>query len=287
MAFVDQETSAQEGRPLYLLRFTKDGKEWTYNNTDHSITFGAVVYLPYPISLTSFIYTGDAKSEGLDITLPHSTALCQYLDAGAATSAVSVSIRKLHITETAVTGAVVLPVDTTDAPVVWVGEMVGLSRPSVNVRMIRCNTLSLSMRRTGLRLSWGRNCPHMLYDVSCKVNKESYAVALAGTTITNGVTLSSATLGGYATGHFSGGFIEWVVDGLLVERRGIETHSGSNVTIIGGTIGMTGVGATGFKAYPGCSRTIDVCNSKFANSLNFGGIRYLQGKNPFSGSPIY
>lgn len=287
MAFATQETSIESGRPLYLIRFGKDAKEWMYNNTDHPITFAGKEYKPTPVSVTSFIYTGDAKSEGLDITMPSNTALCQYLDAGAATSLINVSIRKLHITDTSATGNIVIPIADADAPVVWVGEMIALSRPSVNSRLLRCNTLSLSMRRTGLRLSWGRSCPHMLYDVSCKVNKTAFRVPLISTSVINGITVSSSTLNSYAAGYFAGGFIEWVVDGIMTERRGIETHNGTNATIIGGTAGMSGLGATNFAAYPGCPRTIAVCNSKFGNSLNFGGIRYLQGENPFDGSPVY
>lgn len=285
MSFQYQESSSQEGKPLYLFRFVKQAKEWTYNNTDESITFLGVVYSPFPIEISKFGYSGDARAEGVDITMPHTAELCAYLDSGAASSGVSIFVRKIHMVEAPATGLFTPPVLAQDAPVIWVGELVGLSRPSVNSRVLRCNTLSLSMQRNGLRLAWGRGCPHMLYDGMCRVDKGSFGVGLGGASVSNGITLSSGTLGGYGSDYFSGGFIEWVVEGVLVERRGIDTHTGNDITLIGGTIGMSG--ASGFVAYPGCPRTIDVCNGRFGNSMNFGGIRYLQGKNPFSGSPIF
>ena len=40
-------------------------------------------------------------------------------------------------------------------------------------------------------------------------------------------------------------------------------------------------------AYPGCARTIAICQSKFNNAPNFGGVPGLPGKSPFDGTPIF
>jgi uncharacterized phage protein (TIGR02218 family) len=285
MSFETNEVSIQDGKPLYLLRFVKQGKTWLYTNVDVSVVLSGETYAPLPITISAFGFAGDAKSDGVDITLPYTAAVCQYLDSGAASTGVAVFIRKLHDGDMTTVDGVGVATAVENAPIVWVGELIGTSRPAVNSRVLRCNTLSLSMSRNGLRLSWGRGCPHMLYDSNCRVNKGSYGVRLYRVSVVDGINLSSPSFNVGTVGYFAGGFIEWVVDGVLTERRGIDSHTGTTISIIGGTRGM--VGATNFIAYPGCTRTIDICNSRFNNQLNFGGIRYLQGINPFASEPIF
>lgn len=45
----------------------------------------------------------------------------------------------------------------------------------MNEATIICRTLLHSFLRTGLRLSWTRGCPHMLYDSECRVNPADFA----------------------------------------------------------------------------------------------------------------
>jgi hypothetical protein len=40
-------------------------------------------------------------------------------------------------------------------------------------------------------------------------------------------------------------------------------------------------------AYPGCPRTIAVCDARFANHLRYGGVPHLPGKSPFDGDPVF
>ena len=41
-----------------------------------------------------------------------------------------------------------------------------------------------------------------------------------------------------------------------------------------------------FEAFAGCDRTFATCQSKFGNSLNFGGFPWIPAKNPFAGDSI-
>ncbi|MEM7517429.1 MAG: phage BR0599 family protein, partial [Planctomycetota bacterium] len=52
------------------------------------------------------------------------------------------------------------------------------------------------------------------------------------------------------------------------------------------TADPSGVPAPAVTLYPGCDRTNNVCSGKFSNSDNFGGLRFMPVKNPFSGSSI-
>ncbi|MDF6000255.1 hypothetical protein P4050_18880 [Pseudomonas aeruginosa] len=48
---------------------------------------------------------------------------------------------------------------------------------------------------------------------------------------------------GYADGWFTGGYVEWQVDGDNYDRRYIERHAGADLHILGGTEGVP-AGAT-------------------------------------------
>lgn len=284
MTFDSREISLEDSQPVLLIKFFRTGKEWFYTNADQDITFDSQVYTAIPISMTSVVQSGDAKAENLDFTLPASATLCQYLDVLFPTETIGARVRKVHMDEDAGTGEYTAPVDVLDAPVVWVGELINIKRPSVTQRVLTCNTLSLSMTRGGLRLSWSRQCPHFLYMRGCFVDKADFAVPLTAVSVIDGVTLAADE---FSTdpNYFDGGFIEWESEAGVVERTGIESQVGGQAVIFGTTIGMST--GTNFIAYPGCNRTAETCHEKFDNLLNFGGINHMQGRSPFDGMPVF
>jgi len=40
-------------------------------------------------------------------------------------------------------------------------------------------------------------------------------------------------------------------------------------------------------AFPGCDKSIGICQAKFNNHQNYGGFPHTPTKNPFDGTPIY
>ncbi len=123
-----------------------------------------------------------------------------------------------------------------------------------------------------------------MYDTDCTVDPTAFRVEATLLTIT-GATVESATFDGYDDGYFDGGYVEWDIGGGEQERRGIETHVGSVLTLLGGTDGI----ATGLavRTYPGCDGTDTTCNDKFDNIENSGGHPHLQGSSPFDGNPVF
>ncbi len=197
MAFDISETSAQEGKPAFLVSFSRPGKGWFYTNVDQDIVFDAQVYTAVPLTISSIIQSGDAKSENMDITLPATATISRYLDLIMPTEAISVKIRKIHMVEDAIDGSFAAPGTSTitDAPVIWVGEYIGLSRPTLNSRKFSCNTLALSLSRGGLRLSWGRSCPHVLYGRGCLADKSKFSYPLTNVAVIDGITLGADQFG--------------------------------------------------------------------------------------------
>lgn len=496
MAFSDFEESIQQGRPAYFLKVVRGPKEWYYTNGDQDLEFDGHTYLGVPLGVPDIQYTGEARSQQISFSLPSSAAVSQYLDTLSPTSEVAVFLRKGHLTEDLDTGLFTSPA-LVDTPVIWVGTLTSVGRPSIVERRLNCDSLALSMQRGGLRLSWSRTCPHVLYERGCFVDKAAFAVPLTNFTVLDNITVTADefavgsstpytlavsdvgnnlalwaksptlrgslqvgveynnTIGGYelqydevhnanegawmkrnfrvssadsltfdaetrffnygqaafllmtnldgsegiqvdiqngntlriskarnyasckfvlgvlastsvaglvsgpwykvhvvitkvsgghqivvelrdpsntllatvsytgafktgpycgvSNGHeddaaalwltyyrnfsvsangvidgfpFAGGFIEWESEPGVLERTGIEdATSPGAITVFGSTRGM----ATGsnFVAYPGCDRTALVCDVRFNNLLNFGGVNHLQGKNPFTFSPVF
>lgn len=285
MTFDSRETSIEDSQPVRLIHFFRTGKAWYYTNADQDITFNSQVYTALPISMNSVVQSGDAKSENVDFTLPASATICQYLEGFFPTETIGVRMRKVHMDETVATGEYTTPVDLLDAPVMWVGELVNIKRPTISQRILTCNTLSLSMSRGGLRLSWSRQCPHFLYMRGCFVDKTAYAVPLTAVSVVDGITLAAAEFGSMEPNYFDGGFIEWESEAGVVERTGIESQVGGQAVLFGNTIGMAD--GVNFVGYPGCNRTAETCDEKFDNMLNFGGINHMQGESPYDGRQIF
>jgi uncharacterized phage protein (TIGR02218 family) len=171
-----------------------------------------------------------------------------------------------------------------DAAVCYVGEVMECNENTPVSAVLKCNTLSASLERNGLRLAWSRSCPYALYDSCCKVNKEQFR--FDGTI--QSVGGSSIIVPGVAVfgdKWFAGGFIEWTDPRRGVERRAIEQHTGNTLTIFGTVSGIAG--GMVIKIYPGCPRTVDACKTKFNNLANYGGIKSMPPNSPFDGNPVF
>jgi hypothetical protein len=285
MAFLDRETSEQGGTPILLFHFTRTGKNWYYTNADRDIVFNGATYVSTAISMGAITQSGAAAGDNVKITLPRAVPLATHLDLLTPSVPITVFVRRGHVTEVAATGAFTAP-EVADARIIWFGVYAGLARPTPSSRVLSFTPVTLA--RGGLRLSWSRGCPHALYeqgDGLCNVNKALFETALSSVTVVDGVTIQAAEAAGEEDGWFNAGFIEWEIEAGVVERRGIETHVGDTLTILGGTSNMTD--GINFKAYAGCNRGPVMCDGKFGNILNYGGINHLTEKSPFDGDPVF
>lgn len=273
MSYDQYESALEDNLPIYLYRFTLNDKVWRYTSSETDVFAGGYTWLTgAAISDDGVKQTGEAVTDGLTIT---------------ASSEIGPVDLYMHYPPSRPMQVAIFRAQEDDPEVVavYMGEVVQVSVPVPGTASISCETLSVTMRRAGLRLGWQRSCPHMLYDtLTCKVNKAAYGVAAVATVAGNG-QIQAAELATKPVGYFSGGFIEWVDPDRGIERRAIESHSaGGVITLFGASDGIS-VGMS-FTAYPGCARTTSACNS-FNNIGNYGGIPNLDGKSPFDGNPVF
>lgn len=281
MAFDTFENSNFDGVPVLLYEFSYGGDVWRYNSSDRNLTVGGLLYEACAISDDGFEQSGEATSETLSITCPVSLEVVRRYRGTPPSSTVLVRRRELHYDDTGYIAGGLASV-----PIMWQGELSGVREQDEATALITANMLTISFKRGGLRLSWQRGCPHFIYDSNCRLNKSTFAVAVAGTINATKITVST-DLSGYAASYFDGGFVEWTdPDTGSVEMRGIELQEGPVLNLLGTIDNIEGTSAS-FKIYPGCRRTIDYCKTVFNNHANYGGVPHLPGRSPFDGNPIY
>lgn len=275
MSFQSREISVATGQPVRLYLFERGATRWAYCSADRQITFQGYAYDPVAISDDGIRMTGEASADTLKITAPTDLPPARLFRGAPPSAEIWLTVRDIHYGETDIPG---------NGQVVWFGSIATVRWPQVDRSEISCQSLGASNQRPGLRLTWDRECPYTVFDGRCGAPRAAFRVGAAVVSL-DGAAINVPAAAGYAAGWFSGGWVEWAIDGGEVERRGIESHSGSVLTLLGGTDGLASGMTVG--VYPGCDGLIQTCNDKFANTDNCGAIKDLPGKSPFDGNPVF
>jgi len=272
MAFNDRESSPADGRPIRLYLFERPPVYWGFTSADRDITFQSRDYRAVPISDDGIRQTGEASADAITITCPDDLDLVRIFTGHPPSDEIWLTIRDSHFG---------LPDDPTSAIVVWSGsiQMVRWTKPGESE--IVCQSMTASMSRPGLRLSYERNCPHSLFDTSCRVARALYRFDTTISSLT-GAAISLVSIGGM---DYTNGYVEWINSFGIPERRAIESQDGTTLTLLSGTAGL--VAMQSISIFPGCDQTSATCSGVYDNMDNYGGIRHMPGKSPFDNNPFF
>jgi len=265
MSWNEYEYSTAEGQPVTLYEFVRGGGQYfRYTNADRNIIYEQKTWLAEAISDSGLSQnTGD----NIDITVPATNPLIKLFRGVPPSEPVSVKISRFHYAD-----------DKQQLTVASMGTILEIKRQDDGAVKIITAGVASAFTRNGLRLTWGRSCPHALYDHNCRVNHAAFAVTGLKITDMTGAEIMLNIPAEVPENYFSGGYIEYETDGIT-ERRGARTHSSNKIGLFGGTQGLKpGMIIT---AYPGCDKTIAKCNGRFNNSLNYGGVPHLPGISPY------
>jgi len=289
MAVSTLERSAFSGRPLQLYRFLRSsgGTDfyWRYNGSDRDLTYLGDLYEAVSISDEGMRLTGEAASSEFKITLPAFTQFCDDYRAGGVPPSDTIYAHVFRVHADDITGLDTTAPFVDTAAVVWAGTVDGITQSTDTEMQITCSTLAASMKRSGLRYTWQKNCPHMLYDpLTCKVDKADFRVD-ATVDEAHGSIVTASEFAGFADGWFTGGFIEFITPEGFLETRMINRHLGSSIRLLTPVLGM--VIGDPVVAYPGCRRTVRDCIDKFNNYEHYGGFPHIPGRSPYDGNPVF
>lgn len=290
MAFDTYETSSALGRPVALYEFRWGTVFWRYTSADSVQTYGGNDFLPVSIRDEGMTQGGSSEND-FTIHAQSDLEIVELFADSAPTSPTWLTVRRKHDSD---------PDD--EAPVYFVGRVanvVGLENPAESD--IRAVAISKLLSTGGLRLTWGKNCPHCIYDSQCTVDPLEHeypatVVAIAGPL----VTYTTGDVGEDEDGEpiplegmvptegtFTGGYVSWDRSGEgTLERRGIEVAvSSTQIKVLGRCPGLS-IGDT-IKVYPGCDQTTSTCEGGFDNLPNNGGYSFMPEKSPFDGTQVF
>jgi uncharacterized phage protein (TIGR02218 family) len=284
MSFVTLEQSNYAGQPVLLYEFKRGSAVFAYAAADKDIVAnnGTVdlTYLATAISNSGQTQKGTAVTDVFEVTCPASLGIVQWYRYTPPSDTVYLAVRRFHYGDT-------------QSVIVWLGQVVSVEESSEGVATIKCQQVSITLKRGGLRMTWQRSCIHALYDQNCTVNKATFATA---------VTVTAVALSGIITvtphpsadAYWNGGIVEFElptdpVGGHtgITERRLIENiNTATGGLVPYGQLDGYFVGQL-LTLYPGCKRTSEWCNSFFNNVDNFGGFEFMPNRSPYSGESVF
>lgn len=264
------ERSADQGRPVELFTFSRDFQRWRYTSADRALVVDSATYLPRSLTRSAIESSYEKARSAITIGAPRDLEVADLYRISPPTLPITCVIQQYHAGD----GEVVT---------IWSGRILSVEFAGISAQ-INLEPVYTSIRRIGLRRTFQRQCPHVLYGGACKVNREAFRIdGIVDSVVGSVVNVPEASL--LSAGWFAGGYIEWGSALGIPERRFISDHTGAALTLTAVPFGL--VGDMPVKLYPGCDHTIATCNGKFANAANYGGFPFFTKKNPFGGDPIY
>ena len=282
MTFPAYEGSREDGDPIQLFLFRwgagGEGERYAYTDhteeltVDHGGSVGEVTYEPVPIERSNIESNGTLDKTALRINTDIGTGLAELFRVYPPPGVVNLVIRQGHVSD-----------EDSEFVVTWVGRVVAAKRQGSELALSG-EPISTSMRRPGLRATYGYGCRHVLYGPHCQADKPSKTVsatvaAIVGATI----ELAPGWEGAFDPGKFLRGVIEWPSEGGTTDSRMITRVSGDTLSLSGIPNGLS------------VSDSVDVvlgCNHKayaeqggdclplHDNILNYGGFPTIPTKNP-------
>jgi hypothetical protein len=149
---------------------------------------------------------------------------------------------------------------------------------------LHCEPVLTSVQRNGLRSYYQRQCPHILYESPCNVNKENFKSIVVVTSVAG---LDVGVTGTLEVDKFAGGMMSWNSPAGL-QWRTITGNVANSVKVnfpfmpITDKFGRSLVNGTSITLYPGCQHTVTDCTNRFNNLANYGGFPFIPIDNPFT-----
>jgi uncharacterized phage protein (TIGR02218 family) len=267
-----QETSLESGQPIELFEFHVSGEFFRYTNGETTQTRLGADFLPAAISRSNIKRSGPKFEAEVEIQASlNDDTIRNFLLQWAQISPeglATVKIYEKHLTDL-----------TEEYRVIFAGDMQSVRFDEMQARML-VKTIGDMLTREGPKDTWGGPCENQFGDDYCQVVLSTVQKDLNLTTLGgDGITLTFNTLGdGRLDGDYVGGYVKLVSKPF--DFRFIVTHVGDVVTL---QQPFASIAAGDLcQIVEGCHHTLEDCDTRFANSLEYGGTPFTPRDNPFT-----
>lgn len=270
MAFEEREVSIQDGEPIELYEFMLYGQKYRFTSASEDYTFDSQTYLAATISHDEFEQTSEVPKNNITLQVPHDFTMLEFYENVPPSDVILLTIFQTHRGDG-------------DSAAVWVGRVInGLRKESGGE--LYCENVYTSLRRQGLRRTYGRLCPHVLYGPACKAQDTAFRITVQLDSV-GGSIITSSVLASYPDDRFAGGLLEWEQTPGRIERRGLKSHVGNTAVMTHPIPALTGL--VDVYLYPGCKHNRPDCNDFFDNIENYGGFPFGQRQNPMGNTSVF
>lgn len=270
MSYDDGETSSFKGGTITLYRFQVNvNRFFRYTDSEKDFVFGDEVFEAFPISSSDVTNTSLLDRTPYEIKVPKTLPLANFLKEFPPSYVMRAEVFLVHP-----------ELAPDERQRIFVGKLTGISTKGPE-GLIICDTMDSSFRNPGLRRTYQRQCPHVLYGPACKAAK----TALGLEVLPLSAGLNTLALGDFPIAEdpasYLGGTAEWdVEDGKVVRNiigayRDVDTLRLS----LAGPASSAEPGSI-VAVYKGCERTEASCGDRFGNILNYGGQPWIPLENP-------
>ncbi|RPH65006.1 MAG: hypothetical protein EHM89_00255 [Acidobacteria bacterium] len=283
--FAEDEASAEDSEP-------REFCDITYGDVEHRIAFGirdlqvdSVLYTATPAARGEVGVNASGDTRELVLTLPIDHALpTRYTQQGIPPKKITVTLWRKQV----VSGEIER---------LWVGDITSMACDDKGTEATfrvpsRAGEMLL---RVIPNVTVGRNCPHILYDTMCRIERAGSnpdAIPYMLTTTVLHVSGRDIRVELSNVPAADANRAEWAVNGEVVhvatgERMTIRTQTDLNpgvsmvcdlsmqMQIVGLVVGDD------VEIYAGCMYDVETCRDKFDNRLNFGGFPHIRTSTPF------
>lgn len=264
MTYEAFEEGVESGRPVETYKFTIGATVIRYTSApnDHQPPYDANDYFSRAISRTSTSQTTEDRRTPLEITLPTDDALAQRFIDIPPGNEVTLEITRYHIGDS-------------EAFLVWSGRIIGAAYTQEGgMCTLSGVTDEAAFSRPIPRFKYQGLCNHVLYDALCTIVRTSFKYTGSVSAVVNStITVDGLTSKG----------ANWAVGGYIDDGAGdfrlVVAQSGDTLTLF--VPFETSPLGSSIDVFAGCNHTIDVCDTKFSNSINYGGFPFVPTFNPF------
>jgi len=222
------------------------------------------VYASVPLGRSALALGPEAAKAALQLRLPPDHALVGHLLASALSG--EVMSLTLRLARRASAGHWEV------AGVRWLGRVLG-AEVADELAQIACESAQISLKRSGLRRLYSRQCSHVLYSAACGAALRQHSATVLQ------ASGRRVDLAGAVPAHVAGGLAGGWLQTPTGARHMIVSEVGSALELMA-PIALAP--DTVVQLVCGCDHSTATCASRFGNLDNYGGFPSIPSKNPFS-----
>lgn len=267
MTFAADEKSIHGGRRRTLYEFVLLGGDqaaYYYTSHDEQISELSNVYTPAVIRHGPVAARGKTRPSEMLVKCAHNLGVVTELAIQQPPRSCLLTIRRYHG-------------NIANVSQLWQGQVRSAKVKGLFAELRVPSTMQETLESVVPSVNNQGMCNHVLYGTHCGVTRATFTKTTTVATITSDPrVITVVSLAGAADQTYKGGEIIRNSDG---ERRLIVDQTGVTLTLVRAFRNLSV--SDSVDCAQGCAHTIEVCNSKFSNKANYGGVPYIPAENLF------